>query len=645
MKNKIKTAIKYVNSDEKFENISLKFLMNDDLDGLREYLKIYIKANEKNENNQQLTLLQKLQLRYTCTLAIEIFINKAIIEELEKKEAGEEEEEEKEESDEENDDEKEYKDENEDEEEIKKDKFNLREFRGLVRGYKAYIDKDIIYSLLQTYGRVEEFIEFASIMGDFEKVISTYINQGKISEAADKLTWFSAFCDEQKTLDYLSEIFLENCTKFLKHCPKTAISLLQQRFKCIKMEKLVHSLMSTADKDEEEDKNISEEQKKRNSQTILMYLKSLVEKPKIEEENNIHNLYIFYLSKYKENQFSIIEYLKSFFNENNNNEFSYHKKKKVLFNIDYAKKIFQNNPPAHALVLALSGKQSEGVRTALLEDTEQSHEVAKFIARNSQGETLQKQLWIDIFIYYNNKEFKKALDIMSESKILKIEDVLPYITNTITIDDFKPKVSKCINEYEINIKQLKEDINDFNKVSETIKDDIKKYRQQSRDIQFPKCRCAICQQFIKDKDILLFPCGHMFDINCMRECLLNYESTGLDYIHDKNVEIDEILYKLGYIKERSFSKNNREIQEKENKKQEGKNKNKKGDKKQDAPYEKDSFMANILKEKLVEILKEQCVLCGDFMIDSIQIPLKQKEDFKADINGLILKRPKEFCFI
>ena len=55
---------------------------------------------------------------------------------------------------------------------------------------------------------------------------------------------------------------------------------------------------------------------------------------------------------------------------------------------------------------------------------------------------------IDLII---NKEFKKALDIMSESKILKIEVVLPYITNTITIDDFKLKVSKCINEYEINI--------------------------------------------------------------------------------------------------------------------------------------------------------------------------------------------------
>ena len=30
--------------------------------------------------------------------------------------------------------------------------------------------------------------------------------------------------------------------------------------------------------------------------------------------------------------------------------------------------------------------------------------------------------------------------------------------------------------------KLEEDINDFNKISETIKDDIKKYRQQSRDI-------------------------------------------------------------------------------------------------------------------------------------------------------------------
>ena len=439
MKNKIETALKYVSSDEKFENVSLKYLMNDDLDGLREYLKIYIKENENNDNNQKLTLLQRLQLRYICTWAIEIFINKVIIKELEKKEKAEEEEgedeeeeEEKEENEEEEDksqcdddeEEEEGKEKKKKKEKIVKDKFNINEFRELARGYKAYIDKDIIYSLLQAYGRVEEFIEFASIMGDFEKVISSYINQGKISEAADKLSWFSAVCDDSDTLKYLSEIFLENCMKFLKHCPKTAISLLQQRFKNIKMDKLIHALMSTADKDE--DIKLSEEQKKRNSQTILVYLKSLIEKPKIDEENNIHNLYIFYLSKYKENQPSIIEYLKSFFNENNG-EYTFHKKKKVIFDIDYAKKIFHNNPSAYALVLALSGKQSEGVRTALLEDTEQSHEVAKFIARNSQGETLQKELWIDIFSYFNKKEFKKALDIMSESKILKIEDVLPYI--------------------------------------------------------------------------------------------------------------------------------------------------------------------------------------------------------------------------
>ena len=231
---------------------------------------------------------------------------------------------------------------------------------------------------------------------------------------------------------------------------------------------------------------------------------------------------------------------------------------------------------------------------------------------------------------------------------MKIEDVLPYITNIIKIDDFKPKVSKCINEYETNIKNLKEDIKDFNKIVETIKDDIKKYRQQSIDIKFPYCRCEICQKFIKDKDIILFPCGHMFDINCMRECLLDYESTGLDNIHEKNVKIDEILYKIGYIKERSFIKNlNNEEKEMKNKKVEGKNKNKKIDvvKNQDVPYEKDSFMANILKEKLVEILEDQCVLCGDFMIDSIQMPLKQKEDFKPDINGLKLKRPEQYYFI
>ena len=44
----------------------------------------------------------------------------------------------------------------------------------------------------------------------------------------------------------------------------------------------------------------------------------------------------------------------------------------------------------------------------------------------------------------------------------------------------------------------------------------------------------------------------MFDANCIRECLLNYEATGLEYVHEKNMKIDKLFLELGYIKKSSY---------------------------------------------------------------------------------------------
>ena len=106
--------------------------------------------------------------------------------------------------------------------------------------------------------------------------------------------------------------------------------------------------------------------------------------------------------------------------------------------MDYAKKLFENNTPAYALVLALMGKYSEGVKKALSVKDKDCRKIAEFIASNAPGDSLKKQLWIEIFSCDNNQnEFQEALKIMKDSKILKIEDVLPHITDTIKIEDFK----------------------------------------------------------------------------------------------------------------------------------------------------------------------------------------------------------------
>ena len=612
-------ANKFANSNEKFENVCLRYLMRNDIDGLYLYLQVYMESNlhkeDKNKKNKTPNEKKKediLQLCLISTWIIEIFINQS-----------------------------------------GQNKTNMEEFRQLIREHLKYLDPGLIYELLQSYGKIEEFLEFALLMNDLEKAVSYYVDQGEIDTALEKLTFNASFAEDPKELDKLAKIFTEHCHIFFKKNPKESISLIQQRLKNVPMETIVQAIMSTMNKDLYGTSTLNDKDAKikgENSQAILNYLKSLIGKPKLEEKTNIHNLYIYYLSSNKANQEAILDYLKGFL-KNDGNQLE-PKKKEVSFQLDYAKKLFKDNPAAYSLVLALMGKYSEGVRTALNQKTEECKKVAKYIASNAPGEKLKKKLWIDIFSSENQNEFNKALEVMKESKVLKIEDVLPYITDSIKIEEFKKQISNCINEYETNIKKLKKDINDYNKISENIKNDISKVKKHSMDLPYSNSKCEICQGYIKDKRIFLYPCGHKFDMNCIKECLLNYEATGLNNIHDRNVEIDELFFQLGLSKDRAFE-NTKEGEEKiDNKKTPeveersvssifNKIKEYTGFKKQEIFEVKDSKEMQSLRNRLYSILSEQCVLCGDFMIDSLQSSFSPRTEIDSDNNRLKLEAFKE----
>ena len=80
---------------------------------------------------------------------------------------------------------------------------------------------------------------------------------------------------------------------------------------------------------------------------------------------------------------------------------------------------------------------------------------------------------------------------MKNSNILKIEDVLPRIMDNIKIDEFKGQISECINLYEKNIRELRDDISQYNQTAENIKNDIYKVKKKSIEIQYRQCKCDI----------------------------------------------------------------------------------------------------------------------------------------------------------
>ena len=530
-------------------------------------------------------------------------------------------------------------------------------------------------------------MEFASIIGDYEKIFFYLINHDDIDTAIEKINWFLNCSDDQETLTKLSEIFSKYINFFLRKNIKESINLLQKRFKDVKIEKLVEALLhctvqmnqikNNNDINEKNDKNENNDKilkkKKKNYQIIIDYLRFLIDKQKIEEENelqNLHNLFLYFLSKSKDYENYLIDYLKIPLKKaQSKKDFSMiNKKKQALFQLDFAKRLFENDKRAYSLVLALMGKYSQGVKTALKYGDQECQKIAKFIASNAPDENLKRQLWIDIFIYNNHNDFKEALGLVKESEILKIEDVLPYITDTIKIEDFKNQIDNCVGEYESSIKKIKENINEYNVAAESIKGDINKIKKKPIERNNNDCKCEICNKLIQSS-FFLFPCGHIFDMDCIKSALLDYEVTGLKYLHDKNIEIDDLFFKLGFSKERCFVDNASLRNPIQPQQQEETSNEKSGNiffnrgkriESTKKKREEDLINNNIenknsksinekeikkLKNKLYDILGEQCVLCGDFLIDSVQFSLSQKDVFKPDKNGKSLKIPRENEFL
>ena len=617
-----KAAKDFSISDEKFENVCILFLMKNDYKNLQKYLSEYSNNNlDVKKDMVQLTLVYFLlfNIHLKQNPKINHNENENNIEEI-----------------------------NQNSDNIKlieQNQKSLEEFRNFIKENKDYLNSETVYQILQNKGRMEELIEYATIIQDYERVILYYINEKNIPRAIYKLHQFANSTNKEDILKKLCNIFQQNVHLLFKQCPKESIALLKEKFqKYADMEIIIRAIVSTTDKDElnidnenkikiKNDDNEKEdfekkEIKKKNENEILSYLRNLIqndEKVKSDkEEKNIHNLYIYYLSKSESSQDELIEYLKTPLNKDDNLYSFYKAKKEALFQLDYAKKLFRNNPEALSLVLALMGKYSEGVKLALKTNTKKSVEIAKFIASNAQGEKLQKKLWIDIFCD-NKQNEKDPIKIMKESKILKIEDVLPYISDEIKIEDFKTQISKCINEYEENINHLKEDINNYNKANETIINDIYKIKKKSTEIKYGECKCDICQKVIKDRNLYLFPCGHIFDAICIKNSLINYQNDGIKdkKLIEKNKRILELFKKLKITDEKD--KKNEDESDKKDIMGMGQffskiiNYGKEVVKKQEQNNEK--LTLKDIEDGQIELnnlLTEQCVLCGEYMVENVQ---------------------------
>lgn len=591
----INAALKYGESDEKFEEVALKFLIKNQYEALKIYLSLIDKQLPADSCITQKTLL--------ATWLLEIYLHEL------------------------------------------NNTNNSTSFKNLKDKFKVFInekleflDKETTYQLLHHYGRTQEYLEFAELKCDYETVILYYVNEKNFQKAIEKLYNFIKIDknkvtgkdknERSETEEVLYNIFSKYSHVFMKYYPENTIELLLKNFKnSFEPNRIISAIMNT---DESKREKVSE------------YLEELIS-GKIKDKN-VHNLYIFFLAQIN-TESSINKLL--FYLE------SAAKEKKFIFEVDYALKVFSQYKvfSAQAWALAIMGKYDEGVKIAL---DNNYPEIAKKISNLVDDEKHKKLLWLEVFKSQmkeeshrlkkladegkenlddaNSTNFNFALKLMEESNVLKIEDVLPNLMGNIKIEVFKSEIIKCINNYENSIESLKDKIYSYNETAKNVKYDISNVKKKCMKLRYQQCICEICNNNIKEDNIFVFPCGHLFDSECLLHQIQNYSS--LFNKEALQLKVEKMIIKKNGIEDLERKKYESRIGNFDERDEKGTFFNFMGFGGQEPPKQKMQSIKKIsisnqelmdldeMKKEYIEMLTEECVLCGDMMVESIKMPFE-----------------------
>lgn len=493
---------------------------------------------------------------------------------------------------------------------------------------KTYLEKSTIYELLLQCGLIDEYLEFAENIGDYETVVLHLINSDQIKLALEKMDYYIT-----KFQYSFSSILNKYTQLFIKENVKATIEILKKvslKFE-IDSNQLICGMLSV---DKSQVDNMCE------------YLQSLIEESN-SKDTIVHNLYLYFLSKTNDSKLktACIDYLeKHLENYISVRDIAPEPLKEIPFEIEYALKVFTEAKyyEAQALVLSMKDKYKEAVKLALQNEL---LPIAMFIAKAIFNTKLKKELWLEIFkdqikkaeesvlqsgINFSgenkNAKVQSALDIIGKSGVLTIEDVLIHMVDNIKIQEFKDQIAKCIEHYETEVKEIKQNISSYNNTAENIKTDLALVKKKAIDVQFNCCQCDICQRDIKLDKIIIFTCGHMFDAKCMMGVI-----TKLAGFLPSAIEKNRAIQKLKQQIEQIENKNEMKIQSGEENKKDKKSEikgqmiqNKQNIVRVALSYD-EAKRVEELKSKINKILIEECVRCGNMILESVFYPFQGNE--------------------
>lgn len=358
-----------------------------------------------------------------------------------------------------------------------------KEYQDFVTKYKADLDRKTVYEIVSSHGREEELLYFATVVNDYNYVLSYWIQRERWQESLDVL---------KKQTD--PEIFYKYSSVLMAQVPVELIDIMT-RHSTFDAQKLIPAFL-----------NYNNHTKAPLAQNqAVRYL--LFE---INQHNStdaaVHNTLIsIYASHPTTDEAALLAYLEgqSLANEQN-------------YDADFALRLCIQHKRVQSCVHIYSSmsQYASAVDLALKYD---AIELASSVADRSQtSPALRKKLWLAIAkkVISQSSGIKTAIEFLRRVDLLRIEDLIPFFPDFVVIDDFKEEICNALEDYSKRIDDLKAEMDDSERTAVHIKSDIKALEQRYAIVE-PGERCYICGLPLLARQFFVFPCQHAFHSDCL----------------------------------------------------------------------------------------------------------------------------------
>ncbi|KZW02563.1 hypothetical protein EXIGLDRAFT_665057 [Exidia glandulosa HHB12029] len=349
---------------------------------------------------------------------------------------------------------------------------DLREF---FETYKSNLDRKTVYELILSHGRTDMYLHFATVVGDYAKVVEHWVMEGDWLKALEVLVG-------QPNLD----MYYRFAPALMRNVPKEAVDAWL-RVPALDPVKLVPALL--AHKRDPLAPNHA-----------IRYLNAAI----FEHEctaPTVHTLLLTLLAAGDEA--GVLRFLAAAPTDIGGQPY---------FDLDYALRIC--GPQGRARVYAMMGRWEEAVDAALGAG---DVELAKAHADQPADDApLRKRLWLKIarYVVRDKRDIKTAMRFLENTDLLKIEDILPFFPDFVVIDDFKDEICTALEGYAAHIDRLRAAMDDATAGADAIKSDIDALSNRCVSVDAGD-RCAKCSLALLTRQFYVFPCQHAFHADCL----------------------------------------------------------------------------------------------------------------------------------